>query len=46
MSGFNLGDYVDVPTRLAMALKKFPDTSAEIIDLRTSTHTRKPPTNN
>jgi len=25
MSGFNLGDYVDVPTRLAMALKKFPD---------------------
>jgi len=22
---FNLGDYVDVPTRLAMALKKFPD---------------------
>ena len=25
MSGFNLGDYVDVPTRLAMALKKYPD---------------------
>ena len=25
MSAFNLGDYVDVPTRLALALKKFPD---------------------
>ena len=25
MSGFNLGDYVDVPTRLAMALAKFPE---------------------
>ena len=25
MSGFNLGDYVDVPTRLAMALTKFPE---------------------
>ena len=25
MSGFKLGDYVDVPTRLAMALKKYPD---------------------
>ena len=25
MNAFNLGDYVDVPTRLALALKKFPD---------------------
>ena len=25
MSAFNLGDYVDVPTRLAQALKQFPD---------------------
>jgi hypothetical protein len=25
VSGFNLGDYVDVPTRLAMALAKFPE---------------------
>jgi len=25
VSGFNLGDYVDVPTRLAMALTKFPE---------------------
>jgi len=25
MSAFNLGDYVDVPTRLAEALKKWPD---------------------
>lgn len=25
MSGFKLGDYVDVPTRLTMALKKYPD---------------------
>jgi len=25
MNAFNLGDYVDVPTRLAQALKKFPD---------------------
>ena len=25
MSSFNLGDYVDVPTRLAQALKQFPD---------------------
>jgi len=25
MSAFNLGDYVDVPTRLADALKKWPD---------------------
>jgi len=25
MNAFNLGDYVDVPTRLAQALKQFPD---------------------
>lgn len=25
MSGFKLGDYVDVPTRLTMALEKYPD---------------------
>jgi hypothetical protein len=25
MNAFNLGDYVDVPTRLAEALKRWPD---------------------
>ena len=38
MSGFSLGDYVDVPTRLNMALKKYPDlriqeTHREIIEM-------------
>jgi len=38
MSGFNLDNYVDVPTRLNMALKKYPDlriqeTSREIIEM-------------
>jgi hypothetical protein len=25
MSGYNLDNYVDVPTRLNLALKKYPD---------------------
>ena len=38
MSGFNLGDYVDVPTRLRLALKKYPDlrvqeTAREVIEM-------------
>jgi len=38
MSGFNLDNYVDVPTRLGMALKKYPDlriqeTQREIIEM-------------
>ena len=38
MSGFNLDNYVDVPTRLGMALKKYPDlriqeTAREIIEM-------------
>jgi hypothetical protein len=38
MSGFNLDNYVDVPTRLNMALKKYPDlriqeTAREIIEM-------------
>ena len=38
MSGFNLDNYVDVPTRLGMALKKYPDlriqeTHREIIEM-------------
>ena len=38
MSGFNLDNYVDVPTRLNLALKKYPDlriqeTAREIIEM-------------
>ncbi len=38
MTGFNLDNYVDVPTRLGMALKKYPDlriqeTQREIIEM-------------
>jgi hypothetical protein len=38
MTGFNLDNYVDVPTRLGMALKKYPDlriqeTHREIIEM-------------
>ena len=38
VSGFNLDNYVDVPTRLGMALKKYPDlriqeTHREIIEM-------------
>ena len=38
MSGFNLDNYVDVPTRLTLALKKYPDlriqeTAREVIEM-------------
>ena len=38
MTGFNLDNYVDVPTRLGMALQKYPDlriqeTQREIIEM-------------
>ena len=38
MSGFNLDNYVDVPTRLVMALQKYPDlriqeTAREVIEM-------------
>jgi len=38
MTGFNLDNYVDVPTRLGMALKKYPDlriqeTGREVIEM-------------
>ena len=38
MSGFNLDNYVDVPTRLTLALKKYPDlriqeTAREIVEM-------------
>ena len=38
MSGFNLDNYVDVPTRLNLALKKYPDlriqeTAREVIEM-------------